>query len=166
MAIDFHLELGAPATPERVAGELLALAVEGGLLPAGTEATDLLGPGAVLRAGAWCKVVAANNPFPWPPPVEADFGIVRTCWVAFRLDLRSDAVRPQQDEMVWLCSGLLARLPGDAALHSDYEVLWLLRKEGRLLVSDRDDIWTAERLAMLPQPYERAHLAFSDVPDG
>jgi hypothetical protein len=108
----------------------------------------------------WCRVTTAR-PRPFPDALEEEFGIVHTCWVVFREDGDHDRFG-QRDQMVWMVAGLLGRLPADAALHYQYEVLWLVRKEGRLVVNERDDIWTPGRLAMLPSPYERAALAFAD----
>lgn len=164
MAVDYDLDLSAPNTADGMATALLGLARRGGLLPPETDVAALLGDGVTLRAGMYCRVTSAGREQPWPPPTEEDFGVVTTCWAMFRLDAFRD-VKAQQDEMVWLASGLLATLPGDVVLHFQSEVAWLVRREGKLVVSDRGDIWTAERLAMLPTPYERGHLAFSDVPD-
>lgn len=161
MAIDFHYNLGSPATADRVAATVLDLGGPQRVVPAGTTTDDLLGDGTTLRAGAWCRVTTPR-PRSWPSPLESDFGVDTACWVTFRLVPSNGSTVWQQDEMVWLVAGLLAHLAGDAALHFQYEVLWLLRKEGRLVVNERDDIWTPERLALLPQPYERAALRFTD----
>lgn len=121
-----------------------------------------MGDGVLLRGGTWCRAGAAvPSEEPWPDPLEEAFGIKQTSWAVFREQGEQDR-QHQRDEMVWLVAGLLARLLGDAALHFQYEVLWLVRRDGRVLVNDRDDIWTPDRLAMLGQPYERVPLRFSD----
>jgi hypothetical protein len=38
------------------------------------------------------------------------------------------------------------------------EIVWLLRKGGQLTISDRDDFWRPDVIALLPRPYERANL--------
>jgi len=160
MAIEYRLYMAAPATSEVLAEQAVALGREGGILDHhGVQ--DLLGDGGVLSAGMWCRVTPARLPRPFPDALEEEFGIVHTCWIVFREDGSHDRFR-QRDQMVWMVGGLLGRLPADAALHYQYEVLWLVRKGGRLVVNERDDIWTAERLAFLPQPFERAALAFAE----
>jgi hypothetical protein len=161
MAIDFHFHLAPPTTAERVAATVLDLGGPQGVVPAGTTADELQGDGTTLRAGAWCRVTTPR-PRSQPPPLEVDFGLVTACWLTFRVVPSNGSTVWQQDEMVWLVAGLLAHLPADAALHFQYEVLWLVRQEGRLVVNERDDIWTAERLAFLPPPFERGVLAFAE----
>lgn len=162
MAISYRLVWGAPSGADDVADGIVRLAGPAEVLQAGTAPDDLMGEGVVLRAGMWCRAGTARpREVPWPDQLEADFGLVETCWVVFREDGDRDRTW-QQDEMVWLVSGLLATLVGDVALHFQYEVLWLVRQGGRLVVNERDDIWTPPRLAMLPGPYERAPLAFED----
>lgn len=161
MAVSYHLEFAAPVTVERLAARFVALATRNGLLPAEASADDLTGDGVVLRAGMWCRAVEARpRTVPWPTPLEEDFGIVATCWTVFRVDSNRGPVPAQQDEMVWLCAGILAGIEGDAALQYQNEVAWLVRRDGRLVVSDDDEIWTAQRLGYLPQPFERERLVF------
>lgn len=163
MSLIFSFEIGSPATAELVASAFVELAASQGVIPEDTTVDRLTGEGVATRHQLWCRLGEQQpSPFPWPRPVEESFGVVATCWVTFQPSPSLGSVRLQQDEMVWLVAGVLARLPGDAVLHWDSEMAWLVRKGGRLVVSDRDDIWTAERLAMLPRPYERAALAFAD----
>jgi hypothetical protein len=61
----------------------------------------------------------------------------------------------QHHDMVRLVSVLLNDVRGDALLLFNGEVVWLLRADGQLTLSDRDDHWTPELLALLPAPYER-----------
>lgn len=62
--------------------------------------------------------------------------------------------------------GLLDRVTGDAVLHYEYSEVWLLRRDGQLVLSDSDDVWHPEHLARVPHRYERARLVFSDVTPG
>lgn len=161
MAISFDLEMGPPTTADRLALAFVDLAAGQGVVPVGTTPQDLLGEGVETRLRLWCRAgVREPSKLPWPRPVEESFGVTASCWLFLRLIRGETPVRSQQDEMVWLAGGLLARLPGDAVLHWDSELAWLVRKGGRLVVSERDDIWTPERLAMLPVPFERGALAF------
>lgn len=162
MAISFSLDWGPPVTGEQLAAEFIALGRQGDLLPPDRSVDDLKGDGVLLRGGTWCRAGAAEpREEPWPDPLEEAFGIRRDSWAVFREQGDQDR-QHLRDEMAWLVAGLLVRLPGDAALHFQYEVLWLVRREGRLQVSDRDDIWPERRLAMLPQPFERVPLRFDD----
>jgi hypothetical protein len=165
MAISYNLVWGPPVTADQLVATFLALAVDGGVLPPTAQSSELTGDGVVLRAGMWCRSGAARpSNVPWPPPVEEDFGVVRSCWVVFRENGDLDRFR-QRDEMIWLIAGLLQRLPGDMALHYENEIMWMVRRNGQLYVSERDVNWPAERLALVPPPYQRARLRFSDVPD-
>lgn len=133
MAIEYGLDLTG-ATPDRVAG----------LLP---DADTPLGSGLVV-------VSRASGPLPFRDPVEEAFGFTPEVHVLFRFDKFADFPR-QHHDMVRLVSVLLADIRGDALLLFNGEVVWLLRTGDRLRVSDRDDLWTPELLALLPGPYER-----------
>ncbi|HKS44277.1 MAG TPA: SitI3 family protein [Amycolatopsis sp.] len=53
------------------------------------------------------------------------------------------ALRPE-DDMIRLISRLLDQIPGDVVLHSSFEHIWLLRRDGELSVSEQEDIWPPE----------------------
>ncbi|WP_432215891.1 SitI3 family protein [Streptomyces hygroscopicus] len=61
-----------------------------------------------------------------------------------------------------MTSGLLGRVAGDAVLHFQFEAIWLLRRGGELSLSERDDLWLPQRLAVVTQTYRRATHAFSE----
>lgn len=64
----------------------------------------------------------------------------------------------QEDAMVGIVAGVLAAVPGDAFLDSDYEVLWLVRRGDDLSLHEDDRVWTPRRLAMITQPFRRATI--------
>ncbi|HEY8546297.1 MAG TPA: SitI3 family protein [Acidimicrobiales bacterium] len=162
MAISFDLEMASPATADRLAAAFVDGAAGPGVVAAGTTPHDVLGEGVVTRSHLWCRAgVQQPSAVPWPSPTEDSFGVTASCWLFLRVIKDETPLRVQQDEMAWLVAGILGGVEGDAVLHWDHEVAWLMRKGGRLLVSDRDDLWTPERLAYLPHPYERVPLAFT-----
>lgn len=148
MAIEYGLELGAPATAPDVADRLADLAVSAGLT---TATTRFDGEGPRLPSGL---LVAARSvrPLPFPDPVEEAFGITPTVHVLFRFDKFADFAR-QRHDMITLVTGVLTV---DAILTFAGEIVWLIRRAGVLTVSSRDDLWPADLLALLPPPYERA----------
>ncbi|MFB7126463.1 SitI3 family protein [Kitasatospora sp. NPDC056273] len=77
-----------------------------------------------------------------------------TVSVAFRLGKDTDP-SGQQDDMTRLADALLARVPGDAVLHLDYEDVWMVRQDGQLTLSERSDVWPPNRLAAISEPYRR-----------
>jgi hypothetical protein len=166
MATNFNLDLGSPATAEQLAATVVRLAVARAVAPEGTTATELLGDGIVTRNHLRCRAGRQKpSSSPWPRPIEESFGVVGACWLVFTLDPGRGSVTVQQDEVVWLTSAVLAHLPGDAVLHWESELAWLVRKDGETVVNDREDIWTPERLAMLPGSYRRSRLRFAGVPE-
>jgi hypothetical protein len=92
-----------------------------------------------------------------PMSVPADLNFHHPVWITFRLDKFGD-IAAQQDAMVEITSSALDLDEGDAVLHFQSEVIWLWRRDGRLLVNDADDIWPPGRLALLTRPFERAAL--------
>lgn len=159
MAITYNLELATPTPAEQVAADVVGFARAGGLLDGSVPADAALGSGTRTLPGMWVQVVAATPP-PWDAVVH-DLGFTPTVSVGFRLDKDGD-IEAQQDDMVRLTVGLLSRVPGDAVLHSAYEDIWLLRRDGTLTVNERDDIWPAQRLASVSLPYQRITHTFAD----
>lgn len=159
MAITYNLELATTTPAEQVSAAMVGLARSGGLLDASAPPDAVLGDGARTQPGMWVQVVPATPP-PWDAVVH-DLGFTPTVSVGFRLDKDKD-IAAQQDDMVRLTAGLLGVVPGDAVLHSAYEQIWLLRRNGAVTVSEQDDIWPPDRLAEVPLPYQRVTHTFSE----
>jgi hypothetical protein len=159
MSVSYELHLATPDDPEGVAGTLRSLGRSAGLLDDRVQASDVLTGDAVLRRGT--RVWVGPERPPATGPLVRDLGVTPTVWVSFRLDLDGDA-RAQQDDMVRLVVALLAATDGDAVLEYETDVIWLLRRDGRLHLSDDDTIWPPHRLALVPLPHDRTTLAFAD----
>lgn len=159
MAISYSLDMAAPVPADQVAHALRDAALSVGLLDPSNSASTLL-EGTRTRTGTWVRVVPAR-PRPWDP-VITDLGFTPTVLAIFRLD-KMGALDHQQDDVVRLVAGLLARVAGDAVLHFQNEVIWLLRRDGKIAVSERDDIWPPQRLAGLsPLQFVRQTHTFSE----
>ena len=152
MVTEYVFEMGEPATPDEVAGVFARAAVAQGLAEDGVRFNR---PGAVLRSGVLVSV-AGSTPLPFPDPVEEEFGFAPAVHVSFRFDRVTDE-RPQEQDMVRLVVAVLAALSGDALLTYAGELPWLLRRNGRLTISERGDIWTPDLLVLLPA-HDRAPL--------
>ncbi|MFJ9949126.1 SitI3 family protein [Kitasatospora sp. NPDC091207] len=153
MAIAYSLDLATPLTASEVADKLDEIARPQSLFGAEENAGTLTGDGAVTIRGTWVKVVATKA-IPWGDPLIGGRPFGSTVSVAFRLDKMTD-ISGQQDDTVRLTLGLLGQVPGDAVLHLDYEDVWLVRQGGELSLNERSDLWPAQRLATVPQPYRR-----------
>ncbi|MFC5744530.1 SitI3 family protein [Actinomadura rugatobispora] len=127
MAIDYALELACPEPADRVARVLPQTRLPSGLL---------------VMAGE-------RSPLPFPDPVEEQFGFTPTVHVLFRLDMLEDGARQRRD-MIRLATTILDRFDGPALLTFAGEITWLLRRNGKLMISDRDDFWPP--LPPLPPP--------------
>ncbi|GAA1407209.1 hypothetical protein GCM10009639_55680 [Kitasatospora putterlickiae] len=159
MSVSHSFNLATPMSVAEVADTLNGVAQGVRLFDATTRAEGLLTEGVATRSGTWIRVFAPD-PKPWNPLV-ADLHVTPTVSVVFRLDKTTD-LSEQEDDVVRLVSGLLDRVPGDAVLQFHYEIIWLLRRDGGLSLNERDDLWTAERLAVVPRPFSRESHAFSD----
>lgn len=159
----FQLELAAPATPaEGVARIVQQVATAAGVVDS-FDPPNLLHGNVTMRSGLWLYVDPdPADDFDQPDQFAADFGVHRTVSVGLQLNVVKQGV-PQMRDMVTLVFGILDRMAGDAVLHYEYEEAWLLRRDGRLFVNNREDVWHPDLLAMIPHPYERARLEFSDV---
>ncbi|GGS23019.1 SitI3 family protein [Actinokineospora fastidiosa] len=148
MSITYKLELGAPVAPKAVVSAMVA---------AGSGAVDRHeGTKGTLRGGGWFDVdVAEYDP---PDPVEEQFGFAPTIEAYFGLSKTGD-FEAQETDAFRLVVAVLAAIPGDALLHFEHDEVWLLRRNGELTVND--SLWKPAQLALLPWPYQRAHLAFS-----
>jgi hypothetical protein len=158
MAISYDFAIATRSTTAQVARALHDLAQAIGLLSAPVAAESLMTDGAVTAGGTWLRVVE-TSPAPWNSVVTY-LGFNPTLSVAFRLESDSD-ITSQQDDMIRLVDGLLGQFTGDAVLHFEYEIIWLLRRDGDLSLNDEDDVWPPHRLALMSQPYHRATYHFA-----
>lgn len=160
----YQLELAAPATGvDDVARALRDVAVSAGVVAEDFDPARLVDGVVTLGSGLWVDVSPLDDDdLDDPDQFAVDFGLQRTVSVGLQIDSAKDP-GPQMQDMLTLVLDLLDRVPGDAVLHYEYSEVWLLRRDGRLVVSDSDDVWHPEYLARVPQPYERARLVFSDV---
>ncbi|MEU6231807.1 SitI3 family protein [Kitasatospora sp. NPDC047058] len=158
MAISYSLELVTPLPTAAVAQEFAEVARSLRLFDPSTTADVLLDDGATTAYGTWTRVVT-RKPTPWGDPLIGGRAFTPTVSVALRLG-KDDDISGQQDDMVRLAVALLSRVPGDAVLHLDYEDVWLVRLDGALSLSERADLWPANRLAEVPAPYRRESHEF------
>lgn len=158
MTISYSLDMAAEHTAVQVAQELCDIARTAGLFDASITPELVLDEGAVTGRGTWIRV-GEEKPQPWHP-VITDLGFTPTVWVRFQLG-RSNEPSEQQDDMIRLVSGLLDRTPGDAVLHFQFEVIWLLRRGSELSLNERDDLWPPHRLAAVSPVHRRATHGFS-----
>ena len=159
MAISHSLSLATSLSADQVALAVSEIAVGIGLLRAPVEPEWFLDDGVSTDSGTWIRVLDPTVQ-PWDPLIT-DLGIRPTVRVAFRLDKRTDLTR-QADEIIRMVSELLAKIPGDAVLQYLFETIWLMRRRNDLSLNEDDDLWPAERLALLTQSYRRATYKFSD----
>jgi hypothetical protein len=152
MAIEYSLELNG-VDADQISVLLTHVATTTGLA---SHELNVGGSGAVLDSGV-LVVASAATPLPFPDPVEQELGVRPTVHVLFRFDKDTDPAKQRQD-MVRLASAVLREIEGDVLLTFAGEIVWLLRKDGRLTISDRDDFWTPDILSLLPPDYERANL--------
>jgi hypothetical protein len=134
----------APAqTFEDLAAGLLAQAVIAGLVGPGSVA-DLHGSGVALRTGAVLTggTVADDNDV-----VLA--GVRPTVW--FQLTGEAAGGR-------WLALTALVLDVGDTVLRDPTGALWLVRRDGELLLSDDDAHWPADSLDRVPHGWGRVPL--------
>jgi hypothetical protein len=156
MAIDYYLHLGTPLAAAEVVGELQDFAQTLSDRPVTPEL--LLGEGIATKRGTW--IHATDTKVPSWSVMPEDFGFTPTVTVSFRQDKFTDTLA-QTDDMIRLTSYLLDHVPGDAALHFEFEYIMLLRRDGELSLNERSDIWSPQRLAMVRQSYQRATYKFS-----
>jgi hypothetical protein len=109
--------------------------------------------GTMTANGAWVGVVDVEPPR-WHT-VPAVLGFTPNLRVHVRVD-KVKSIAAQQDDALRLALGLLDHDPGDAVFHRELEAGWFVRKGGALVLSDRTDLWTPERLAWVSHPYTQA----------
>lgn len=152
MAIEYGLELNG-ADADRVSGLLARVAI---MTRLASRELNISGSSAVLDSGV-LVAASATTPLPFPDPIEQELGVTSTVHVLFRFAKDTDPAKQRQD-MVRLVSAVLREIEGDVVLTFAGEIVWLLRKDGQLTISDRDDFWTPDILALLPRVYDRANL--------
>ncbi|MFD8737698.1 SitI3 family protein [Streptomyces sp. NPDC059618] len=155
MAIEYDLDIATHATPAEVAAFLAEIGRESDLFDASVTGARLMETGtfAYTRRGTCVSVIQQRQPMPWDPVVTC-LGFTPTVGVGFRMGKEADTSQ-QQDDMIRLVGPLLDHVGGDAVLHYQFEVVWLLRRGGELSLNDRDDLWRAERLAQMTRTYRR-----------
>ncbi|MFI6860587.1 SitI3 family protein [Streptomyces sp. NPDC050421] len=158
MSISYDLDMATEQSASQVAHELCDIARTAGLFDDSITPELVLDDGALTTKGMWIRVGKETRSW---SPVIADLGFTPTVWAAFQPARPSD-YSDQQDDMIRLVSGLLDRAPGDAVLHFQSEVIWLLRRGSELSLNERDDLWPPHRLAAVSQPNRRATHHFSE----
>ncbi|CAM3658161.1 SitI3 family protein [Kibdelosporangium persicum] len=149
MSISYKLELGAPVAPRTV----MAAALEAG----GDAIERYEGNTGWLRSGAYFDVDAAE--YDPPDPVEQSFGFPPTVEIYFGLKKVAD-FDAQETDVLRVSLGVLDRIPGDALVHYQHELVWLLRKNGQLTINDDPEMWPPGQRALITQPYEAAPLSW------
>jgi hypothetical protein len=156
-----YLELTRDALPTATLGRVARDVVErAGLLAEVGDAPDPAEATLRLTDGMWVWVEVPV--ITGPDSFVADFGIARAATVNFDVGGTDDPARTI-DDMLRLALDLLARAPGDAVLHYEYTDVWLVRRGGQLLLNDVPGLWSPERLAWIPVPYQLAPLAFVET---
>ncbi len=158
MALSYDLDLATSSSPEQVARAVLDVGRPSGLFQGAATPEQLSTDGAVTPLKTWVRVYE-RTAAPWSPLVT-DFGITPTVAVGFGI-YKHERIPEQQDDLVRVATGLLDRVTGDAML-SGMDTIWLIRRDGELILNDRADIWPEHRLATVRLPYRRKALAFSE----
>jgi hypothetical protein len=147
VSITYKLELGASVAPNAVVSAMVEVAAGAIEEYKGTKGS--------LRGGGWFDVDVAE--YAPPDPVEEQFGFTPTIEVYFGLNKFGD-FEAQETDVIRLVLAVLARIPGDALFHFEHDDVWLLRRGGRVTINGI--LWKPQQIALLPQPYQRAQLAF------
>jgi hypothetical protein len=83
--------------------------------------------------------------------VAEDIGIEPRSVVRFVLTKHKD-LNAQQLNVLRVALYLLAAVPGDGVLLFNGEAVWLLRRQGQLILNSQ--LWNENRLALVSDPYE------------
>ena len=154
MAIEFALEICTPLAAPQIADVVVGITRDLALTDPAVTPQDLL-DGALTVRGTWIRI-RDKKPEPWHT-IPTELGFTPTIFIRFRMS-KVDDILAQQDDMVRITARILEAVPGDAVLHRELETGWLVRKGGVVSLNERTDLWTAERLAMMPQPYQRESI--------
>ncbi|MEV8036586.1 SitI3 family protein [Streptomyces sp. NPDC086182] len=163
MAIEYDLDIATRSPASEVASRLAEIGRDSGVFDESITGAPLTEKGvfAYTRRGTCVTVIQQRQPRPGDP-IVTKFGFTPTVGVGFRMGRGTDTSN-QQDDMIRLMTPLLDRVEGDAVLHYQFEVIWLLRKNGDLSLDERDDLWRPERLALVTRPYRReTHIMDTD----
>ncbi|MEU4082939.1 SitI3 family protein [Streptomyces aureus] len=155
MAIEYDLDIATQSPASEVASWLAEIGRESGVFDESVTGEQLTEKGvfAYTRRETCVSVLQQRPPQPWDP-IVTHLGFTPTVGVGFRMGKEADT-SDQQNDMIRLIAPLLDRIEGDAVLHYQFEVIWLLRRNGELSLNERDDLWRADRLALVPRPYRR-----------
>ncbi|MET8098242.1 SitI3 family protein [Streptomyces sp. NPDC005236] len=155
MAIEYDLDIATQSSASEVAAWLAEIGRESGVFDESITGERLTDKGAFgyTRPGTCVSVIQQRPSQPWDPIVTS-LGFTPTVGVGFRMGKEADT-SDQQDDMIRLVEPLLDRVEGDAVLHYQFEVVWLLRRNGELTLNERDDLWRPQRLALMTRPYRR-----------
>jgi hypothetical protein len=157
MALSFAFLIDTTASVHDVSATVSQVASAARLV--GRSSDSFEGNGSTLESGVLVQV-GPKTPSPFNP-VQDNFGFTPNVLITFRLSNVEDSAR-QQDDMVRIVAGAFDRIDGDAILHFQYDLVWLLRRHGQITICDRDTIWTQRRIEILGRPHERGNPAFTD----
>ncbi|MFG2436844.1 SitI3 family protein [Streptomyces sp. NPDC048508] len=163
MAIEYDLDCATRLPSIALAERLADAGKKTGVFDAAAsgQAVVNLRVGVLTRLGTWV-CVTASGPLHPRHTIVSGLGFTPTVGVGFRL-AKGVEVSAQQDDMIQLVAPLLEEVDGDAVLHCQLEAIWLLRRDGELILSGDDDLWRFQRLALVAPPYRRE--TFSMVPN-
>jgi hypothetical protein len=159
MSISYSLVVGTgPTTVEGLATVLHGFLAGQELVAPGAGSADLLGQGVPLtsRLQVHVQTVPVRN-----DSVRTDFGVDSEAVVTLWVDRRAER-DAQEAHVATIATGLVERIPDDLVLHRDYEVVYLVRRDGEVVVSEADS-WWVDLIALVPPPYEKKQLTFTDV---
>ena len=89
----------------------------------------------------------------YPSYIATDLGIEASMLIVFRLDKFQDW-ETQKKTLLRATLKLLRQVKGDAALLFNGEVVWLLHKEGELILNSGSDLWRPDDLVLVTLPYQ------------
>lgn len=89
--------------------------------------------------------------------IAADLGISAAMLIMFRLNKFTD-LEAQKKVLIRLTIELLRQVEGDAVLLFNGEVVWLLRKQGELILNSDMNLWRPDALVLVTLPYEMKDL--------
>jgi hypothetical protein len=161
MSLSYMLHVGVGSTVEQVVTVAGAAYAASGA-PGASSQAEAISTGVRLDNGMVWQVLPSGGAMAdgLPDPVEESFDVAPSIVVLFTLDTDEEII-PQQDTMVEGCDAVLAASTADAVLHFQYDVVWLLRRTGQLVLNQDSDVWTEPRLALLRPPYQWGSLRFT-----
>lgn len=152
MSIMYELELSDPIDDTQLKTALQAVATRRPVQEA-TESPELKGEG--LSSGL--EVEAYVHETSGTPVLSDAFGVEGAAEVGMEVARHRDYF-PQLQDVIRVTMEVLNLNDGDAVLHYELGTVWLVRRNGRLVLSDRDDLWSPDLLDLVTIPYDRAPL--------